>query len=89
LSPACDTPLSAISLEERGNQLRATLPTGRVVEPADVARLAIHLVTDTAVACGTYDVDRRADARRFLRQQSMEFLVEFEIDGPGGTLRVE
>jgi len=84
-----DTPLSASllgdRLEERRNQLRATLPIGRVVKPADVARLAIHLMANTAVTGGTYDIDRRAKARRSLTQQSMEFLVEFEIDVPEGT----
>jgi hypothetical protein len=30
-------------LENRRKQLRATLPIRRVVEPADVAALAVHL----------------------------------------------
>jgi len=42
-----DTLLSASllgdQLEERRNELRATLPIGRVVGPADVAALAIHI----------------------------------------------
>jgi NAD(P)-dependent dehydrogenase (short-subunit alcohol dehydrogenase family) len=56
-----DTPLSASllgdQLEERRNQLRATLPIGRVVGPADVAALAIHIMTNTALTGATYDVD--------------------------------
>jgi NAD(P)-dependent dehydrogenase (short-subunit alcohol dehydrogenase family) len=56
-----DTPLSATllgdQLEERRDQLRATLPIGRVVGPADVARLAVHLMANTAVTGATYDID--------------------------------
>jgi NAD(P)-dependent dehydrogenase (short-subunit alcohol dehydrogenase family) len=56
-----DTPLSAAllgdELEARREQLRAVLPIGRVVEPADVAALAIHLMTNSAVTGATYDVD--------------------------------
>jgi len=56
-----DTPLSAellgAQLEERRNQLRATLPIGRVVEPADVAALAVHVMTNTALTGATYDID--------------------------------
>jgi NAD(P)-dependent dehydrogenase (short-subunit alcohol dehydrogenase family) len=56
-----DTPLSAEllgdQLEERRDQLRATLPIGRVVGPADVARLAVHLMANTAVTGATYDID--------------------------------
>ena len=56
-----DTPLSASllgdKLENRRNQLRATLPIGRVVGPADVAALAVHIMTNTAVTGATYDVD--------------------------------
>ena len=56
-----DTPLSASllgdRLEERRNQLRATLPIRRVVGPADVAALAIHLMANTALTGATYDVD--------------------------------
>ena len=54
-----DTPLSASllgdDLEKRRSQLRASLPIGRVVGPADVAALAVHVMTNTARA--TYDVD--------------------------------
>jgi NAD(P)-dependent dehydrogenase (short-subunit alcohol dehydrogenase family) len=56
-----DTPLSASllgdQLEERRSQLRATLPIGRVVSPADVAALAVHLMTNTALTGATYDID--------------------------------
>jgi NAD(P)-dependent dehydrogenase (short-subunit alcohol dehydrogenase family) len=56
-----DTPLSASllgdELESRRNQLRATLPIRRVVEPADVAALAVHIMTNTALTGATYDVD--------------------------------
>ena len=56
-----DTPLSAAllgdQLRARRDQLRATLPIRRVVEPADVAALAVHLMTNTAVTGATYDID--------------------------------
>ncbi|HXC95307.1 MAG TPA: SDR family oxidoreductase [Edaphobacter sp.] len=56
-----DTPLSASllgdELENRRNQLRATLPIQRVVGPADVAALAVHLMTNTALTGATYDID--------------------------------
>ena len=56
-----DTELSARilgdDLERRRAQLRASLPIRRVVEPADVAALAIHLMTNTALTGATYDVD--------------------------------
>ena len=56
-----DTPLSAEllgdGLEARRDQLRTTLPIGRVVGPADVAALAVHLMTNTALTGATYDID--------------------------------
>jgi NAD(P)-dependent dehydrogenase (short-subunit alcohol dehydrogenase family) len=56
-----DTPLSASllgdQLDKRRSQLRATLPIGRVVGPADVAGLAVHVMTNTALTGATYDVD--------------------------------
>ena len=56
-----DTPLSASilgdQLDKRRSQLRATLPIGRVVGPADVAALAAHVMTNTALTGATYDVD--------------------------------
>jgi NAD(P)-dependent dehydrogenase (short-subunit alcohol dehydrogenase family) len=56
-----DTPLSAEllgdDLDKRRAQLRATLPIGRVVGPADVAALAVHLMVNTALTGATYDID--------------------------------
>ena len=56
-----DTPLSAQllgdDLDARRDQLRATLPTGRVVGPADVAALAVHIMSNTALTGATYDID--------------------------------
>ena len=56
-----DTGLSASllgdQLEKRRTQLRETLPIRRVVGPADVAALAVHLMTNTALTGATYDVD--------------------------------
>ena len=37
--------------------LTATLPIGRVVDAADVAALAVHLMTNTAVTGATFDID--------------------------------
>ena len=56
-----DTPLSAAILGEqldaRREQLRATLPIRRVVAAADIAALALHLMTNTAVTGATFDID--------------------------------
>jgi NAD(P)-dependent dehydrogenase (short-subunit alcohol dehydrogenase family) len=56
-----DTPLSAKllgdQLDARREQLRTTLPIGRVVGPTDVAALAVHLMTNTAVTGATFDID--------------------------------
>ncbi|MGD1058758.1 MAG: SDR family oxidoreductase [Solirubrobacteraceae bacterium] len=56
-----DTPLSASllgsALEKRRDQLRATLPIGRVVGPADVAALAVHIMSNTALTGATYNID--------------------------------
>jgi NAD(P)-dependent dehydrogenase (short-subunit alcohol dehydrogenase family) len=56
-----DTPLSARllgdQLDARRAELRSTLPIGRVVEPADVAALAVHIMTNTALTGATYDID--------------------------------
>ncbi len=56
-----DTPLSASllgdDLERRRDQLRATLPIGRVVGPADVAALAVHIMSNTALTGATFDID--------------------------------
>ena len=56
-----DTPLSASLLgdqiEHRRDQLRDTLPIRRVVGPEDIAFLAVHLMLNTAITGGTYDID--------------------------------
>lgn len=56
-----DTPLSARLLGDdiaaRREQLRSTLPIRRVVEPEDVAALAVHLMINTALTGATCDVD--------------------------------
>jgi NAD(P)-dependent dehydrogenase (short-subunit alcohol dehydrogenase family) len=56
-----DTPLSAAllgdQLDVRREQLRTTLPIGRVVGPADIAALAVHLMANRAVTGATYDID--------------------------------
>jgi NAD(P)-dependent dehydrogenase (short-subunit alcohol dehydrogenase family) len=56
-----DTPLSASllgdKLSERRDELRRTLPIGRVVGPGDVAALAVHIMTNTALTGATYDID--------------------------------
>jgi NAD(P)-dependent dehydrogenase (short-subunit alcohol dehydrogenase family) len=56
-----DPPLSASllgdGLEARREELRTMLPIGRVVGPADVAALAVHLMSNTAVTGATYDID--------------------------------
>jgi NAD(P)-dependent dehydrogenase (short-subunit alcohol dehydrogenase family) len=57
-----DTPLSASllgdELDNRRNQLRATLPIRRVVLPADVAALvAVHIMTNRALTGAAYDID--------------------------------
>jgi NAD(P)-dependent dehydrogenase (short-subunit alcohol dehydrogenase family) len=56
-----DTRLSALilgeALDKRRDELRTTLPIRRVVGPADVAALAVHVMTNTAVTGSTYDID--------------------------------
>jgi len=56
-----DTPLSAKllgdQLDARREQLRTTLPIRRVVGPTDIAALAVHLMTNTAVTGATFDID--------------------------------
>jgi NAD(P)-dependent dehydrogenase (short-subunit alcohol dehydrogenase family) len=56
-----DTPLSAAilgdQLDDRRRQLRDTLPIRRVVEPADIAALAVHLMANSAVTGATFDID--------------------------------
>ena len=56
-----DTPLSATllgdGLDARRDELRATLPIRRVVTPADVAALAVHIMSNTALTGAAYDID--------------------------------
>ena len=56
-----DTPLSASllgdQLDAHRAELRTTLPIGRVVGPADIAALAVQLMTNTALTGATYDID--------------------------------
>jgi NAD(P)-dependent dehydrogenase (short-subunit alcohol dehydrogenase family) len=56
-----DTPLSASllgdQLDARRAELRDTLPIRRVVGPADIAALAVHLMANTALTGATYDID--------------------------------
>ena len=56
-----DTPLSASllgdQLDTRRNELKATLPIGRVVTAQDVAALAVHLMINTALTGATFDID--------------------------------
>jgi NAD(P)-dependent dehydrogenase (short-subunit alcohol dehydrogenase family) len=56
-----DTPLSASilgdQLDARRNELRRTLPIGRVVQPEDVAALAVHIMSNTALTGATFDID--------------------------------
>ncbi len=56
-----DTPLSAAllgdQLDARREQLRTTPPIRRVVGLADIAALAVHLMTNAAVAGATFDID--------------------------------
>jgi NAD(P)-dependent dehydrogenase (short-subunit alcohol dehydrogenase family) len=56
-----DTPLSASllggELQARRDELRSTLPIGRVVGPDDVAALAVHILANTALTGATFDID--------------------------------
>jgi NAD(P)-dependent dehydrogenase (short-subunit alcohol dehydrogenase family) len=56
-----DTGLSASllgeGLEARRQELRDRLPIRRVVGPGDVATLSVHLMSNTALTGGTYDID--------------------------------
>lgn len=56
-----DTELSARllgpGLDARRKELESTLPIGRVVQPEDVASLAVHLMGNTAVTGAVFDID--------------------------------
>ena len=41
----------------RREQLRATLPIRRVVGPAEIAALAVELMSNNAVTGATFDID--------------------------------
>jgi NAD(P)-dependent dehydrogenase (short-subunit alcohol dehydrogenase family) len=45
------------ALEARREELRVTLPIRRVVGPADLAALAVHLMANTAITGAAYDID--------------------------------
>jgi NAD(P)-dependent dehydrogenase (short-subunit alcohol dehydrogenase family) len=47
----------AEAVEASRDELRATLPIRRVVGPADLAALAVHLMINTALTGATYDID--------------------------------
>ena len=73
-----DTGLSASllgdALDARREELRETLPIGRVVQPADIASLAVQLMANTAITGATYDIDggrsSSSDARAAERRTS-------------------
>ncbi len=56
-----DTPLSASllgdGLEARREELRRSLPVGRVTEPSDVAALAVQLMVNPVLTGAVYDID--------------------------------
>jgi NAD(P)-dependent dehydrogenase (short-subunit alcohol dehydrogenase family) len=56
-----DTPLAAAILgdriDARREELRTTLPIRRVIDAGDIAALAVHLMTNTAVTGATLDID--------------------------------
>jgi NAD(P)-dependent dehydrogenase (short-subunit alcohol dehydrogenase family) len=56
-----DTPGSAVRLGDglnaRRDQLETALPIRRVIVPTDIAALAVHLMTNTAVTGATFEID--------------------------------
>ena len=52
-----DTPSSASLPGDRIDELRTTMPIRRLVGPAEIAALAVHLMTNTAVTGATFDID--------------------------------
>jgi NAD(P)-dependent dehydrogenase (short-subunit alcohol dehydrogenase family) len=56
-----DTPLSARllgdDLDSRREQLRQALPIRRLIGPEDIAKLAVHLMINTAITGATIDID--------------------------------
>jgi NAD(P)-dependent dehydrogenase (short-subunit alcohol dehydrogenase family) len=71
-----DTPLSASLLgdliDNRRDELTSTLPIGGVVTPEDVARLALHLMVNTALT-GGHIRHRRTAAIRLIGTGSQWF----------------
>jgi NAD(P)-dependent dehydrogenase (short-subunit alcohol dehydrogenase family) len=56
----CDTGLSAPILGDGLDKRRGTpgeLPIWRVVGPADVAALAVHIMSNTGLTGATYEID--------------------------------
>jgi NAD(P)-dependent dehydrogenase (short-subunit alcohol dehydrogenase family) len=45
------------AVDARRDELRATLPIQRVVGPVDIAALAVHVMSNTAITGATYDID--------------------------------
>ncbi len=45
------------ALNDGGSRIMAAYRFLRVVEPADVAVLAVHIMTNTALTGATYDID--------------------------------
>ena len=55
--PAARPSILGDDLDKRRDELRAMLPIRRVVGPADVAALAVHIMSNTALTGATYDID--------------------------------
>jgi enoyl-[acyl-carrier-protein] reductase (NADH) len=82
-----DTPSSAFLLgdhiDKRREQLRATLPIGRVVGPADVAALAVHLMMNTAITGATFDID---GGPQLIEGQSWRTVTNATPSSPAATV---
>ena len=87
-----DTPLSASllgsDLEKRRDQLRATLPIRRVVEPDDVAALAVHIMSNTALTGATYKIDGGQQLVSRLAMLAAEPLLDVRVDTRKRTWRL-
>ena len=88
-TPPCRRHFSATDWRPGGTSCAATLPIGRVVGPADVAALAVHIMINTALTGATYDIDggqqfardRRGCPRkavRTAREHGMPWFPEFD-----------
>ena len=51
-------------MDERREQLRATLPIRRAVGPADIAAFAVHLMSNTAVTGATFVIAEASGSSR-------------------------